>query len=343
MRHDGNPGRTLLRVVVLVACTGLAAGCATASTNTSVKTPQSAPSSPPNRTTPLLQTPYPVSSSPGPTSPGGQTPRQRADADAAAIFASFAVPPGATKLPGVPSAGQGVLKQPDSTPETPDLVDDAGWWEVPGTPAAVLSWETAHLAHRFSRDGTSSGSDGKVTYWGDEFDLPAVTGVLDSRELQVKAVAAGDGETALRVDAQVTWTPARPASEVVPTATRAVTLSELPNMNSHTKPPAPVTITDPAKVRALEALIDGLPLFPPGTYSCPAAFGDAVVLTFRAKAGGPALAVATIDTSGCEGIDFTIGVKQQPGLGGPGAGDSVAGQAIKIAGLNWKLPAFGLP
>ena len=108
----------------------------------------------------------------------------------------------------------------------------------------------------------------------------------------------------------------------------------------HTRPPAPVTITDPAKVRALVALIDGLPLFPPATYSCPAAFGDALVLTFRATAGGPALAVATIETSGCEGIDFTIGVKEQPGLGGPGVGVPVAVQAVKIAGLNWKI-AFG--
>jgi hypothetical protein len=216
-------------------------------------------------------------------------------------------------------------------------VDDAAWWQAPGTAPAVLGWETAHLSHRFSHAGYGSGGNGNVFSWDDEFTLPAITGVLNSRELVVEAVEVG-GKTDLRVDAQVTWIPTRPASEVVPSAARAVTFSELPNLNVHTAPPAPVTITDPAKVRALVALIDGLSLFPPGAYNCPAAFGDALVLTFRATAGGPALAVATAELSGCEGIDFSIGVKQQPQLGGPDDGSPVAAHAIKIAGLSWKLP-----
>jgi hypothetical protein len=314
----------VVSAMVLAACTALVAGCATASSRTSVTTAAHSPGQP---------TPSNLR-----TTPGAQTPRQRAEADAAAILASFAAPPGASRLSGAPSAGQGVLKKPFQQPADPDLVDDVSWWQAPGQPRQLLAWEQAHLPHRFSADGSGSGQDGQVVYWGDGFSLPAVTGVLDSRTLLVEAVAAGGGKTDLRVDAQVTWIPARPATEAVPSAARAVTLSLLPNMNSHAKLPGPVTITKPDQVRALAALIDGLPEFPPGMYSCPAAFGDALVLTFRARPAGPALAVATVELSGCEGVDFTIGVKQQPGLGGPEEGRTVAAQAVKIAGLNWQLP-----
>jgi hypothetical protein len=336
----------LLRAVVLVACTALAAGCAARASDTTAKTARAVSSSTartlpgaelPGSQLPGPLTPQPSSSSPPGTVPGSPTPEQRAESDAAAILASFAVPPGATKLPGAPSAGKGVLKQPFSSPGDPDLVDDAGWWQAPGQPQQLLAWEAAHLSHQFSASGNASGSDGSIYFWGDEFALPAITGVLDSRQLAVEAVAVG-GKTDLRVDAQVTWIPARPASEVVPAAARAVTLSVLPNINVHKPPPGPVTITDPAKVRALAALLDGLPPFPPGRYNCPAAFGDALVLTFRATAGGPALAVATAELSGCQGIDFTIGVKEQPALGGPDDGVPFATQVLKIAGLTWKLP-----
>ena len=123
----------------------------------------------------------------------------------------------------------------------------------------------------------------------------------------------------------------------IPSAARAVTLSLQPNMNTSAKPTASVTITNPTAVARLAALIDGLPLFPPGTYSCPADFGTALVLTFRASPGGPALAVATIELSGCEGIDLTVSDARQPSLGTPDAGRTVAAQALKIAGLHWRL------
>jgi hypothetical protein len=57
------------------------------------------------------------------------------------------------------------------------------------------------------------------------------------------------------------------------------------------------------------------------------------VLTFRARPGGPALAVATDMLDGCGGVGLTIGGKSQPGLA------NVSGTRIlAIAGLTWKLP-----
>jgi hypothetical protein len=276
------------------------------------------------------------------TAAARQPPKQRAEADAAAILASFAVPPGATKLSAAPSAGGSALSQPVSVPGDPDLVDDASWWQAPGQPQQLLAWEQAHLSHRFSAAGSSSGWNGHDFSYGDQFSLPAITGVLYSRELAVEAVAAGAGQTDLRVDSQVTWIPARAAGAVVPSATGAVTLSLRPNVNLRTPLPGPVTITNPDKVRKLAALVDRLPLFPPGAYQCPPAVGNALVLTFRARPGGPALAVATAELSGCGEIDLAIGAKQQPELGGPDDGRAVAVQALRIAGLPWQLPSSGL-
>jgi hypothetical protein len=264
--------------------------------------------------------------------------QQRAVADANAILASFAVPKGARRLSAAPTLNQGVLKSPPQTPGTPDLVDKAAWWIAPGAPQTVLAWEAKHLPRRFSAAGTGTiGGPHGVTAWLDMFSLPDIPAVLDSRELVVEVVQDGK-KTAIRVDAQVTWQPARPASEKVPAAAKAVTISMDLGMNQGSKkPPKPATITDPAKVRELTALINNLALFPPGEFSCPAAFGDDLVLTFRAGPRTPALAVATVELSGCDGVDLTIGGKPQPALAGPGT--DIGPQILRAAGLKWQIPA----
>jgi len=264
-------------------------------------------------------------------------PRQRAEADAAAILASFAVPSGATRVAAAPPADNGALKTAIQIPGTPDLVDEAGWWLAPGKPRQMLAWEAKHVPHRYSFEGTASvtGPAGAGSIWSDMFSLPQVTGVLDSRELVVEVVQDG-ANTAIRVDAQVTWQPVVPASEKVPAAAKAVTISMSLGLNQRgKKPPKPVTITNPARVSELKALINSLPLTQPGTFHCPVELGDNIVLTFRARPAGPALAVATDILSGCGGIDLTIGGKSQPELAGA-SGTRILG----IAGLHWKIPAY---
>jgi hypothetical protein len=271
-----------------------------------------------------------------PASPASATPRQRAVADAAAILASFAVPPGARRLSGAP---EGVLKHPPMAPGTPDLVDAASWWQAPGTPQAVLSWERAHLPRRLAAAGNSAlYRPGTTAAWSDSFSLPAVPGVLDSRQLLVEVVSSGSGQTAVRVDAQVTWLPAKPAIERIPSAARMVTITAIPGLDVTGRTPAPVTITSAAAVRRIASLIDGLPVSPPGTYSCPMDTGRALRMTFRTTAGGPVLAVAAADLDGCGGVDLTVGGATQPGLSD---GSSLAQQVLAIAGLHWPGYAAG--
>jgi hypothetical protein len=123
----------------------------------------------------------------------------------------------------------------------------------------------------------------------------------------------------------------------IPAGASAVTLALHPDVNVHVKLPSPVTVTDPAKVRRLAALINGLPAFPAGAYSCPFDGGAALVLTFSAGRGGAELAVATVSLEGCEGVGLVAGGKPQPGLGAVDGGRQVAARALKAAGLNWDL------
>jgi hypothetical protein len=165
------------------------------------------------------------------------------------------------------------------------------------------------------------------------FSLPPVAGVPDSRQLIVEVVRDG-GDTAIRVDAQVTWLPARPASEQVPAQAKAVTITMDIGLNQGSKkPPKPATITDPAKARKLVALINGLPLLWPGIRNCPADFGDSLTLTFRASPQRPPLAVVTVELSGCQGVALTIGSKPQPNLQG-----GIGPQILQIAALPWTTP-----
>jgi hypothetical protein len=258
---------------------------------------------------------------------GSPTPRERAAADAAAILKAFAVPPGARRLQQAPDA----LKAPITTLVSTTLVDKVSFWRSPGRPQAVLAWEQAHLPRRF----TPGDADFGPPSWDRTFSLPPVRGVLNARDLVVEVTAAGNGQTAIRVDAQVSWQPPRPASERVPSSARVVTITQLPSLGPHaTRPPAPVTITGLAVVRRLAALVNNLQLSTIGPGApCPASLGGGIRLTFLAGAGGPPLAAAQ-GPAACGTVQFTVGGKRRPALQLTG---SFIPQVLKLAGLHWKV------
>jgi hypothetical protein len=256
------------------------------------------------------------------------TPRERAVADAAAILKAFAVPPGAQRLPKSPDA----LKVPITTVVSTTLVDDVSFWRVPGQSQAVLAWEQAHLPRRF----TPGDADFGPPSWDRTFSLSPIPGVLNARDLVVEVAGGDKGQTVIRVDAQVSWQPPRPGSDRVPSAARVVTITQLPSLDPHARrPPAPVTITGPAVVRRLAALVDSLQLSTIGPdASCPAAFGRGIRLTFLAGTGGPPIAVAQ-GPAACGTVQFTAGGKRQPALQ---LTNSFIPQVLKLAGLHWKVP-----
>lgn len=73
-------------------------------------------------------------------------------------------------------------------------------WQAPQSPRAVLAWEEAQLPRRFA----ASGASGPVLLT-EQFLLPAVPGVLDSRELLINVFDLGNGQSAINVNAEVRW------------------------------------------------------------------------------------------------------------------------------------------
>jgi hypothetical protein len=255
----------------------------------------------------------------GAVSATNETPKQRAEKAAAGILASFVVPPGGRRLAAPPNLPGGVLKSPITFVGANWEVHVTTFWEASGSPQAVLAWEQAHLPRRF----TPGDADFGPPAWDRGFAL-GPEGVLVDRELDVEVASAGGGRSGIRVDAWVAWLPPRPASSLIPPTARTVTIAKLDSDS----PPAPVTITDPATVRKLAALIDGLLLSTtPAGALCPPPSGPFLSLTFRVRPGGPVLALAQTGQD-CYSVALTVRGEQQPALANE---PTLDGQILKLA------------
>jgi hypothetical protein len=124
----------------------------------------------------------------------------------------------------------------------------------------------------------------------------------------------------------------------VPAAAKVVTITHLPGSEPQPAGDVPVTITDPAEVTRIAAIVDGLPVYPPGIMDCPLSDGSGMRLTFRATLSGPALAVVTAQAEGCPSVTVTIDGKPMPELG---QAESLEQRVATIARLPW--PAGQLP
>ena len=284
-------------------------------------------------------------------------PRQRAEADAAAILAAFVVPPGAQKLPGPPTGQASQMKDITGSSASPNWIDKAGFWQVKGDPRQVLAWTAGHVGRTHTDGGliTNLPVQGRPeTVWERDYALPPVPGVEDTRELSVEVADAGGGQAAIRVDAQVTWLPARQASQLVPATATAIEMSVIPDPNLNKNPPQSAAVTSPAAVRRITAMVNALPVFPPGQRECGLGRGDveALVLTFLSAPHGTVLATAYVSTEGCQPALLAVGPQKitsdtrtwnAPGvteLGEPYGGRALAGTILNTAGSKWKLGTY---
>jgi hypothetical protein len=134
-------------------------------------------------------------------------------------------------------------------------------------------------------------------------------------------------------DPVTTGSPApKPTSERVPPAATVLTVAARPGLVTGAKSPAPVTITDPATVRRVVSVVDGLRVFPRGLMNCPADTGRAVQMTFRSGAGGPVLASVAAGMTGCQGVSLSVDGQPRTSLAG---GGSLAREVLAITGLHW--------
>ncbi|MHB1567684.1 MAG: hypothetical protein ACYCXW_10335 [Solirubrobacteraceae bacterium] len=204
-----------------------------------------------------------------------------------------------------------MLAKPAQLPALADLVDVHGWWRVPGSLSPVYRFVKAHAP-----DGS------RLNGWGRrypspraafvDFEWPPVTGVSESRSLNIELVALSAKSTGVRVDGQVVWTMPRPAGERIPAGVHEVdvTRQKLGHIAR-----VSISLTKPATVQRVISAIDQLPIVQPGAVeSCPAERAQpTVTINFHRGHGTPVLARATY-TGACGGMAFSIHGKSQTPL-----------------------------
>jgi hypothetical protein len=100
------------------------------------------------------------------------------------------------------------------------------------------------------------------------------------------------------------------------------------------------TITHPATVARITAVINSFTPVPDGTYNCPASMSDPTMqLTFRTSPGGPVVASVTVEYYGCQWVWVTIGAHTLPALFQYTSSEQPTQQRVlTIAGVSWPYP-----
>lgn len=271
-----------------------------------------------------------------------QSPRQVAEATVTRMLAEFRPPPGA-KRSG--PANVPVLSGPLDTQADPDVTMRTLWWRAPGTMRGVLAWIAAREPASLGRPLAGSGGAGRAIVAEESYSAPPDPGVIRDGFLNIWVAADGADSVAIRADSEVAWFPAKPPSERIPAAARVVTVAALPAQLQLPGQPAatsvkPVTVTNPATVRTIVALVDDLPRMPLGVMSCAAGGGPGLRLTFRAAVRRPVLAQVTYDGGGCGAIAIVVGGKQMPALW---YGPELEQQVLKLTGLGFGSHGTGNP
>jgi hypothetical protein len=315
--------RSAAAVAVGAAALVAAAGCASAAAPASPAAPASAGG--------LTST----------TATAGATPKQQAEANAAALLNAFTPPSGAKREASSPVPSSSLSSMPQGGgPEDADVVTATAWWLAPGDPHQLLQWEAAHMGGGLHRNGTGQNGIGIFNTF---YQVPVVPGLFDVRQLTVSATAAGHGKTAIRVDSLVDWIPLRAAGDTVPARARVAVLTEAKGTVSHGKLTvvATKTVTSAKEVAALAQYLNRLPVNVPGqSFNCPASSTapDILTISFRARPGGPALAQAAASLSGCGFLTYTMPGQRPAGLGEAEAGGSLLAAVNHVTGLHWKVP-----
>lgn len=160
------------------------------------------------------------------------------------------------------------------------------------------------------------------------YSLPAVPGILATREMNVQFYDAGGANTVIMADAMVSWQVPRPVSEVIPLGHRGDggafrTLVGAPSLgHDHVG-------AGGAKSRGAHRRAAGVD----GQRWRSLLYGGGFKLTFRDTVSGPAAAVAS-GPGECSVVHLQLNGKDNPDLQPP---DTYRASVLKIAGLHWEL------
>jgi hypothetical protein len=192
----------------------------------------------------------------------------------------------------VKAVGRGLrLNGAGSIPDTPNVVQMHSYFLSPRPREAVIAWLKAHPPVTTGLQESGSLGIGKKTavrYLG--FEWPEERGKLRERMTSFAVATRPAGGSAIRVDTQAVWITPRAAAGTIPASSRIIDVK----VWKRGKLRSSKVVSDPAEVRSIADLVDGLEATQPGTYNCPelGSVEKRVDLTFRQRRGGPILAEA---------------------------------------------------
>lgn len=246
------------------------------------------------------------------------------------MLAAFQPPPGAAKAGSRPDPLPSALAAPPMRSGAQTQVDAVGWYQSPESPDQVLAAVRAHPPTGSSLSAWSGGGSSAPAFVS--FAFPGADG-----SLIVTPATGADGRTVIRLDADVDWTPSRPAGSALGYGAPSVSVVTIAGLNPQfALPPAQTrvaTATAPLIVHQVVDLLNALQPPVPGARSCPMDDGTRVRITL------PGLATVDAEAGGCGGVTLT------PQGGAPqhyaGAGDLIT-KVYALFGITWSRTG-GLP
>jgi len=244
--------------------------------------------------------------------------------DAAYLLTLVRLPTGSAPLTAEPSGDSHLLRTAGQSIGDPNLVDLHSFFVAPQNAWTLYRYERSHppsgstIRGGYNSYGTAS-TYGNTDEWFVSYSWFPVKALLDSRVLVVSIAALPDHRSGIRVDAQVTWLPAKPAGDIVPTGAKVLTAVLSTGLNPGEPGHSPVTTTNPKKIEAIRDFVNQLNVVPPGVRFCPVDFGQNLTVSFRKDAQATPFAVVVADVGGCEEVQvLRFGQVAEPELSGYG-------------------------
>lgn len=234
-------------------------------------------------------------------------------------FAAVRLPRGAAPVTARPGRARHLRVTPPGAPDLESLLDVHRSWSVPGGPASVIAFMTAHRPAGTVVNGAGAGSGPNGSSQSVLLTLRHLPPGVFAEGLTISAASHTGHKSTLRVDSWAAWLLPRPASEQVPAGVGAITV--LGDLGPRTYPVA--TVTAPSQIAAIVGIVNSRQRVQPGVTSCPFAPSLRIDLRFRVAPGTPVLARAVED--GCYGLEFGLGGRAQPELT----------EGIDLAGWLW--------
>jgi len=239
---------------------------------------------------------------------------------ATALVTRVAPPAGARRDLTEPAGDDGLLAAPPDAPVSRALIDRHALYVIDEPLRRVQRYYAGHRPARARQvqSGSASGPGDPANLnltWG-WAGMPA--GIV-SRQTVIDMVTLPGGVTGIRVDAQVIYRVPRPADERVPAG---VTQVDITRAVPGRTPDLSRTVTSPARVRVIVAMIDRLGIVQPDYIACPVQLAGIPVVTFSFRAAPDGLPLAsaseqadvTEPTGACDALTFATGSRAWPSL-----------------------------